>query len=68
MTNIPFHSFIAMLIISMVLFSQEIRIANVTLDVHLSDTKEHQDWWQYLKPKQKRRVRAEKQPDNITVR
>ena len=46
------------LIISMLLFTCEIKIANIALDVHLSDPETDQQWWQYLKPISKRRFKS----------
>ena len=51
---------ITLLIVSMLLFTREIHIANTALDVHLSDLEEHQEWQQYLKPKRRRRAKADK--------
>ena len=53
--SIMFLCSISLLIISMLLFTREIQIANTALDVHLSDLETHQEWQQYLKPKRKRR-------------
>ena len=47
---------ITLLIISMLLFTREIQIANIALDVHLSDLETHQEWEQYLKPRRRRRT------------
>ena len=54
--SIMFLTCISLLIISMLLFTREIQIANTALDVHLSDLETHQEWQQYLKPKHKRRT------------
>ena len=51
---------ITLLIISMLLFTREIQIANTALDVHLSDLQTHQEWQQYLKPKRKRGTKTGK--------
>ena len=51
---------ITLLIVSMLLFTREIHIANTALDVHLSDLEEQQEWKQYLKPKSRRRAKTEK--------
>ena len=51
---------ITLLIVSMLLFTREIHIANTALDVHLSALEEHQEWQQYLKPKRRRRAKADK--------
>lgn len=48
---------LTLLIVSMLLFTREIHIANTALDVHLSDLEE---WQQYLKPKSRRRAKTEK--------
>ena len=58
--SIMFLCSISLLIISMLLFTREIQIANTALDVHLSDLEMHQDWQQYLNPKRKRRTTGEK--------
>ena len=55
--SIMFLCSITLLIISMLLFTREIQIANSALDVHLSDLKKHQEWQQHLKPKSKRRTK-----------
>ena len=44
---------ITLLIVSMLLFTSKIHIANTTLDAHLLDLDDHQEWQQYLKPKRK---------------
>lgn len=51
---------ITLTIMSMLLFTREIHIADVMLDVHLSDLRRHQEFQQYLKPKCKRRGKADK--------
>ena len=58
--NMLFLGSITLLIISMLRFTQEIHIANTALDVHLSELQKHQEWQQYLKPKHRRRVQANK--------
>ena len=58
--SIMFLCSISLLIISMLLFTREIQIANTALDVHLSDLETHQEWQQYLKPKRKRRTTSGK--------
>ena len=45
----------SLLMISMLMFTREIQIANMALDVHLSDLEQHQEWQQYLKPKRRGR-------------
>ena len=52
--SIMFLCSIGLLIISMLFFTREIQIANIALDVHLSDLETHQEWEQYLKPKRRR--------------
>lgn len=54
--SLMFLCSITLLIISMLLFTREIQIANTALDVHLSDLETHKEWQQYLKPKRKRRT------------
>ena len=54
--TIMFLCSISLLIISMLLFTREIQIANTALDVHLSDLEMHQEWQQYLEPKRNRRT------------
>lgn len=56
MGSLMFLCSITLLIISMLLFTREIQIANTALDVHLSDLETHKEWQQYLKPKRKRRT------------
>ena len=50
------------MIVSMVLFTLEIQIANSALDVHLSDLEKHQEWKDYLESKKRRRKSTAK-PD-----
>ena len=45
---------ILLMMVSMLLFTREIQIANTALDVHLSDLETHKEWEQYLKPKRRR--------------
>ena len=45
---------------SMVLFTREIQIANMALNVHLSDLEPHHEWQQYLKPRRRRGNAAKK--------
>ena len=45
---------IILMIVSMVLFTLEIQIGNLVLDVHLSDLEKHQEWKDYLKSKKRR--------------
>jgi len=42
------------MIMSMILFTPEIQIANSTLDVHLSDLEKHQEWRDYVERKKSR--------------
>ena len=49
---------ISLLMISMLMFTREIQIANMALDVHLSDLEQHQEWQQYLKPKRRGRKKT----------
>jgi hypothetical protein len=46
------------MIVSMVLFTLEIQIANSALDVHLSDLEKHQEWRDYLESKKHRHKSA----------
>jgi hypothetical protein len=39
------------MIMSMILFTLEIQIANSALDVHLSDLEKHQEWKDYIERK-----------------
>jgi len=39
------------MIMSMILFTIEIQIANSALDVHLSDLEKHQEWRAYIERK-----------------
>ena len=58
--SIMFLCSISSLIISMLLFTREIQIANTALDVHFSDLETHPEWQQYLQPKRKRRTSSGK--------
>ncbi len=58
-----FLTSIILLMGSMLLFTREIQIANTSLDVHLSDLASHQEWEQYLKPKQRRHQAAKTNKD-----
>ena len=51
---------IILLILSMLLLTREIHIANTALDVHFSDLEEHQERGQYLRPKRRRREKMDK--------
>ena len=44
-------SSVSLLIVSMLMFTREIQVANKALDVHLSNLEHHQEWQQYLKPR-----------------
>ena len=57
-----FFNAIILMIVSMVLFTLEIQIANSALDVHLSDLEKHQEWKDYLESKKRRRKSTAK-PD-----
>ena len=48
----------SLLIVSMLMFTRKIQIANTGLDVHLSDLEQHQEWQQYLKPKRRARKKT----------
>ena len=50
-----FFSAIILMILSMVLFTLEIQIANSALDVHLSDLEKHQEWRDYQESKKRNR-------------
>lgn len=58
--NMLFLGSITLLIISTLRFTREIHIANTALDVHLLELQTHQEWQQYLWPKHRRRVKANK--------
>ena len=58
-----FFSAIILMIVSMVLFTLEIQIANSALDVHLSDLEKHQEWRDYQESKKRRRKPVAKKPD-----
>ena len=51
------------MIVSMVLFTLEIQIANSALDVHLSDLEKHQEWKDYQESKKRRRKPVAKKPE-----
>lgn len=51
LSSMLFIGSISLLMISMLMFTREIQIANMALDVHLSDLEQHQEWQRYLKPK-----------------
>jgi uncharacterized membrane protein (DUF485 family) len=55
-----FFCAIILMIMSMILFTLEIQIANSALDVHLSDLKKHQEWKDYIERKKSRRKSASK--------
>ena len=55
LSSMLFIGSISLLMISMLMFTREIQIANMALDVHLSDLEQHQEWQQYLKPKRRGR-------------
>ena len=57
-SSMLFLSSISLLIVSMLMFTREIQIANTALDVHLSDLEQHQEWQQYLKPKRRARKKT----------
>ena len=50
-----FFAAILLMMLSMLMFMMEIRIANSALDVHLSDLEEHQEWEHFLHPPKKPR-------------
>jgi len=50
------------MIMSMILFTLEIQIANSALDVHLSDLEKHQEWRDYIERKKSRRKSASNTP------
>jgi len=50
-----FFNAIILMIVSMVLFTLEIQIANSALDVHLSDLEKHKEWRDYRESKKRRR-------------
>ena len=58
-----FFSAIILMIVSMVLFTLEIQIANSALDVHLSDLEKHQEWRDYQGSKKRRRKPVAKKPE-----
>jgi hypothetical protein len=55
-----FFCAIILMIMSMILFTLEIQIANSALDVHLSDLEKHQEWKDYIERKKSRRKSASK--------
>jgi hypothetical protein len=57
-----FFSAIILMILSMILFTIEIQIANSALDVHLSDLEKHQEWNDYLASKKAGRKKPTPQP------
>jgi hypothetical protein len=57
-SSMLFLSSISLLIVSMLMFTREIQIANTALDVHLSDLEQHQEWQQYLKPTRRARKKT----------
>ena len=58
LSSMLFIGSISLLMISMLMFTREIQIANMALDVHLSDLEQHQEWQQYLKPKRQGRKKT----------
>jgi len=57
-----FFCAIILMIMSMILFTLEIQIANSALDVHLSDLEKHQEWRDYIERKKSRRKPASNAP------
>jgi len=55
-----FFCAIILMIMSMILFTLEIQIANSALDVHLSDLEKHQEWKDYIERKKSSRKSASK--------
>ena len=53
-SSILFLISIILLMGSMLLFTREIQIANIALNVHLSDLESHQEWEEYWKPQRRR--------------
>ena len=53
--SLLFFSAIILMIVSMVLFTLSIQIANSALDVHLADLEKHQEWKDFLESKKCRR-------------
>ena len=45
-----FLGFISLLMISMLMFTRRVQLANPALDVHMSAFEQDQEWHQYLKP------------------
>jgi hypothetical protein len=58
LSSMLFIGSISLLMISMLMFTREIQIANMALDVHLSDLEQNQEWQQYLKPKRRGRKKT----------
>ena len=53
-SSILFLISIILMMGSMLLFTREIQIANIALNVHLSDLESHQEWEEYWKPQRRR--------------
>ena len=58
LSSMLFIGSISLLMISMLMFTREIQIANMALDVHLSDLEQHQEWQQYLKSNRRARKKT----------
>ncbi len=58
LSSMLFIGSISLLMISMLMFTREIQIANMALDVHRSDLEQHQEWQQYLMPKRRGRKKT----------
>ena len=58
LASMLFIGSISLLMISMLMFTREIQIANRALDVRLSDLEQNEGRQRYLKPKRRRREKA----------
>ena len=58
--SVLFLGSIFLMMVSMLMFTLEIQIANRALDVHLSDLRNHQEWDQYLKSKRRHSAATKK--------
>ena len=58
-----FFCAIILVIMSMILFTLEIQIANSALDVHLSDLEKHQEWKDYIEKKSRRKSASKASSD-----
>ena len=64
-TKLIFLCSFTLLVVSILLFTFEMKSANTALDAYLSNQETHQEWQQYLEPKRNRRNKIQKAADCI---